>query len=99
MISGLAQHELCFRIFAVGDVNHRYAQADADLRRGQTHALRGVHGLKHVRGERLQLLVEFLDRLRGGFKNRVAVFYDRMNHRASSAMKTHSPQNLSNCFW
>ena len=45
---GIGADQLCLGILAVADVDHRNALADADLRRGQAHALRGVHGFEHV---------------------------------------------------
>ena len=61
----VGEHQLCFRILPHGYVDYRYAQAQANLRRGQSHTLRSVHRLEHVFGELRQLRVEFVDRLRG----------------------------------
>src|SRR5271170_2147559 len=77
---GIGEDHFRFGNFAVGDVNYGEAQADTDLRRGETDAVRGVHGFEHVGDELLEVLVEFFHALAGSFKHRVAVFHDRMNH-------------------
>src|SRR5580698_4864898 len=83
---GIGEDHLRLGNFSIGDVNHREPQAHANLRRCEPHAIRGVHGLEHVRDEFLDVLVEFFDALARSFQHRVAVFHDPMNHLQSVPM-------------
>ena len=83
---GIGQDHARFRILAHGDVDHRQAQPEPNLRRGQPHAVRRVHGSEHVVAQLGQLLVEFLDRLGPGFQHRSAVLGDRIDLRSRSGV-------------
>jgi hypothetical protein len=80
MISGLISTSFSSRVFAHAQVDDRDALGDADLRRGQADALRGIHGLKHVGDQLAQLVVEFGDRLARLLQHRLGIFHDRENH-------------------
>src|SRR5690348_16612911 len=67
-----------FGILPYGSVDYGKPQIDADLRRRKAHALRGVHGDKHIGAKLLQLGVESRDGLRGAFENWIAVLHDRI---------------------
>ena len=58
-------------------------RADADLRGGQADAVGGVHGLEHVFDEFFQFFVEDGDGFGGLLENRVAEFYDGIDHSES----------------
>ncbi len=58
---GIDEDDSRFGIFSAGDVDDRNANAFADLRGGETDALRGVHGSEHVFGEFGQFGVKFGD--------------------------------------
>jgi hypothetical protein len=78
------QHELGVRVFFEGDIDDRDAASDADLRRGQSNPVSGVHGLEHVIDEFLQFLIECCDRFGGFLKDWIAVLYDGINHAMES---------------
>src|SRR5271170_1341254 len=73
------QNDLCFRIFAVRNSDHRHPDALANLRRGQADALRGVHRSKHILGKLFELRVKLLDGGPGLFENRIAILHDRID--------------------
>ena len=77
---GIRQHQLGFRIFFEGHVDDRQALGDADLRRSQADAVRGVHRLEHVVDEFLQFVVEDGHRLGALLQHRIAKFYDGVDH-------------------
>jgi hypothetical protein len=62
---GVDDYQLLLGVLAPAQVDDREALGHADLLRGQSGALRGVHGLKHVRGQLAQFGVEFGDRFAG----------------------------------
>jgi len=68
------------RVFFEGYVDDRDAASDADLRRGEADAVRGVHRLEHVIGELFQVIVENGDCFGRPLKDRVAKFYDWIDH-------------------
>src|SRR5882724_307392 len=76
---GIGQDDLGFGIFSAGDVDHGEAKTQADLRRGEAHALRSVHGSEHVFDELLHLRVKFFDGRAGLLKDGIAVLDDRIN--------------------
>src|SRR6266566_7625908 len=76
---GIRQHDLGFGILPAGYVHHREPQAQSNLRRCQTDALRRVHGSEHVPGELLQFRVEFFYRRARLLQDGITVFDDRIN--------------------
>ena len=89
------QHDLGLGIFLEGDVDDGDALADADLRSGQAHAMRGVHALEHVVGQLAQLVVELGD---GGgrlLQYRVAKFHDGIDHLEVSQSAGSSLRNFA----
>ena len=77
---GVDEDQLLFRLFAAGEVDDGDAFGHGDLRRGETDALRGVHGFEHVGDELAQLVVEFGDGFAGLLEDRFGVFDDGENH-------------------
>ncbi len=57
---GIGKHELRFGILPDADVDDRQPFRQADLRRGQAHALRHIHRLEHVLAKLGEFVVEFL---------------------------------------
>src|SRR5271157_871519 len=74
------EHDLGLRIFLKGDIDNGDALADANLRRGQTDAVRGVHAFKHVIDKLAQLFVEDGDRGARLLQDRIAEFHDGVDH-------------------
>src|SRR5664279_398027 len=74
------QHDLGLWIFLEGDVDDRDAFADADLRRGQAHAVRGIHAFEHVVRQLAQLIVELGNRGRRLLQYRVSELDDWIDH-------------------
>ena len=71
-------YDFRFRIFADAGVNHGEPQADADLRRGEAYALRGIHGDEHIRAKLAQFVIKISQRLSTGCSRTwVAIFHDR----------------------
>jgi len=82
------QHELFARVFFEGYIDDRQVLRDADLRRGQADAVGLVHGFKHFFNQLAQFGVEDRYRLGGFFEDRIAIFYDGVNHQqAVSSLK------------
>ena len=78
---GIDEDELGVGIFFESDIDDGDAATNADLRGGQADTVGGVHRLKHVFDELLQLLVEDGYGFGRLFENRVAEFYDGINHQ------------------
>src|SRR5580658_8891067 len=77
---GIDEHDLGFRIFLEGYVDHRDAFADPDLWSGQPDTVRGIHALEHVVGQLAQFVVEFCDGGRRLLQDRVTIFHDGIDH-------------------
>src|SRR5687768_300469 len=79
---GVDEHEQVGGIAADRDVAHEDPFADANLRRGEPDAGRGVHGLNHVVHEGINLRCDLGDRLGGTMEHRRSVADDRTQHGA-----------------
>src|SRR5579864_763825 len=75
------QDQFGVRILFEGYVDDRDAAADTNLRRRETHAVGFVHRFKHIVDELLEFAIEGGYFLCGLLKNRVAEFYDRIDHQ------------------
>src|SRR5271157_1179844 len=82
------EHDLRLGIFLKGDINDGNALADANLRRGQTDAVRGVHAFKHVIDKLAQLFVEDGNRGARLLQDRIAEFHDGVDHLEVSQLLT-----------
>ena len=73
-------------VLADREVDHDDAQGDADLRRGQADAGRGVHGLDHVVEERVDRAVDLASRARRARAAPGSPYFTmgRMGHRPQS---------------
>ncbi len=60
-------------------VDDREPLRDADLRRGETDALRGVHRLEHLVDQLLELRVEDGHRRAGLRQHRIGILHDLVN--------------------
>ena len=75
------ENDLRGRVFGDGDIDDSDAAGDPDLGGGETDTFGGVHRLEHVVEKRVKLGgIEFGDGRGGSFKDRVAIFHDRINH-------------------
>ena len=81
---GICEHQALARLLSAGNINDAKPLRNANLRRGQAHAVRRVHGLEHVGDELFQIAVEHGDRLGEFFENLFAVFDNRINHFKTS---------------
>src|SRR5262249_31683059 len=77
---GVYQHQLGFGIFLESNVDHGDAFADADLRSGEPHAVRGIHGFEHVVHQLLQSVIKLVYSCRGCLQNRITIFHDGIDH-------------------
>src|SRR5262249_55660621 len=73
------QHDLAVRIFLERNIYNSDAARDADLRRGESNAVSGIHRFEHVFSELLQLCIEDGDFGCGLFADRVRPFNDGIN--------------------
>jgi hypothetical protein len=72
----VGENEFRFGIFTARDVNDGHAQMQADLGRGESDALRGIHRGEHIFGELLQFGIEVFYRRCGFFEDGIAVLDD-----------------------
>jgi hypothetical protein len=72
----ICQNDLGFQIFSSRDVNYGKPDALADLRRGQPHSLRSIHGREHIFGQFFQLGIKLLNRRSGSLEHWVAILHD-----------------------
>src|ERR1039458_427400 len=79
------EHQLVFWDFAHAQVDHRHAFRNAHLGRGQSDALVGIGGLKHISDQAPQLSVEFGDGFAGLGKHGLGIFNDLENHRLAKS--------------
>ena len=63
-------------------IRHKQAQRQPNLRRRQTHAIRGVHGFPHVVNQGGQIGVVFFHFCRFFFQHGIAVGHNGSNHAA-----------------
>jgi hypothetical protein len=73
---GVDDYHLLIGILAPAQVDHRHALGNAHLLCSQPGPLRGVCGLKHIRGQPAQLGVEFSHRFSGLLQHRLRIFHN-----------------------
>src|SRR5579863_3101113 len=78
---GIDENELGLGIFLESDINDGDTPANTDLRGSEPDAVSRVHRLEHVLNKFFELLVEYGDRFRGLFEDRIAELHDGIDHQ------------------
>src|SRR5438876_2454195 len=77
------QFQRAWSVFDCRNVQHGELQRFTDLLCRQTHAVRRMHGLDHVRRQLPNLIINFLDSFTLCPQNRVTILQDRQDHFSS----------------